>query len=150
MTKNAYDYLHDWVSSFYWAARWIQVAPADNYAYTWLAALHLWRRQPEQTFAVLESGKPYGVESNPGYSGQMGEVYQARGEWNLAIENYRKSWELNKDISYMRPYVTWNLGFALFHQNQWDAARLYLQIAAQSGMLPATDFLTQMDPGGSR
>jgi tetratricopeptide (TPR) repeat protein len=150
LAKNAYNHGHDWDLSFYWAERWIQAAPDNSYAYTWLAALYIWRGQPELAYVVLERGKPAGVTANPGYPGQMGEVYQSRGEWDLAIAQYRKSWELNKDISYMRPYVAWNLGFALFHQNQRDEAKPYLQIAAQLGIQAAADLLTQMDVGGSR
>jgi tetratricopeptide (TPR) repeat protein len=150
LAKNAYSQRHDWDQSFYWAERWIQATPNDTYAYTWLAALYLWRGQPEEAYAVLERGKFWGVERNPGYLGQMGQVYEARGEWNLAIEKYRQSWELNKDISYMRPYIAWYLGFALLHQNQRAEARPYLQIAAQEGLQAAADILAQMDAGGSR
>jgi tetratricopeptide (TPR) repeat protein len=150
LAKNAYSQLHDWDQSFYWAERWIQAAPKNTYAYTWLAGLYLWRGQPEQASAALQRGQPYGIEHNPYYPGQIGQIYQSRGWWELAIENYRTSWNLHKDVTWMRPYVAWYLGFALFHQNQRDEARPYLQIAAQEGIQAAADILTQMDAGGSR
>jgi uncharacterized protein HemY len=49
----------------------------------------------------------------------------------------------------MRPYVAWDLGFALYHEGQWDEARPYLEIAAQEGIQSAADTLAQMEAGNS-
>lgn len=149
LAKNAYNQMHDWDASFYWAERWIQAVPDNTYAYTWLAGLYLWRSQPEQAYAALQRGQPYGIEQNPYYPGQIGEIYQTRGQWELAIEAYRRSWELQKDVTWMRPYVAWDLGFALYHEGQWDEARPYLEIAAQEGIQSAADTLAQMEAGNS-
>jgi tetratricopeptide (TPR) repeat protein len=150
LAKNAYNHRHDWDQSFYWAERWIQAVPDNTYAYTWLAGLYLWRNLPEQAYAVLQRGHSYRVEQNPYYPGQIGQIYQARGQWDLAIENYRKSWELHKDVTWMRSYAAWSLGFALYHESQREEARPYLEIAAQGGIQSAADILAQMKSGDSQ
>jgi tetratricopeptide (TPR) repeat protein len=148
LTRTAYNYLGDWNAAVRWGERWIQAVPDNTDAYTWLAALYLWHSQPEQAYKVLQRGEPYGVSSHRFYPGHMGQIYQSRGQWDLAIEAYRKSWEQNKDSPGMVPNVAWYLGFALYHEGRFEEARPYLEIVERTGALAlqqaAASILTQM------
>ena len=145
LAKNAYNHASDWDQSFHWAERWIQAVPDNTYAYTWLAGLHLWRGESETAYNVLQRGEPYGVQQNPYYPGQLGQIYQSRGQWQPAIEQYRQSWELHKDVPWMHHFVAWSLGNALYHEGQLAEAKPYLGIAAQEGIQPAADILARME-----
>jgi len=133
LAKNTYIHLGDWDASVHWAERWIQVAPEDTYAYNWLAALYLWRGEPEVAYGVLQRAEQYDIENSRYYPGQMGEIYQSRGQWERAIQSYRESWKRNKDDPEMVPFVAWSLGSALYYQKHLEEARFYLEVVRSTG-----------------
>ena len=151
LSQTAYYHFADWDAAVRWAERWIEAAPDNTDTYSWLATLYLWRGHPDQAYQVLQRGEPYGVSSNRFYPGQMGQIYQSRGQWDLAIEAYRESWERNKDWAGIRPYVAWYLGFALYHEGRFQEARPYLEIVERTGppalQQRAADLLARMDVG---
>ena len=151
LSRTAYYHLGDWDAAVRWAERRIQAAPHNTDAYSWLATLYLWHGQPEQAYQVLQRGEPYGVSSHRFYPGAMGQIYQSRGQWDLAIEAYRESWERNKDWAGIRSYVAWYLGFALYHEGRFQEARPYLEIVERTGppasQQRAADLLARMDAG---
>jgi tetratricopeptide (TPR) repeat protein len=146
LSRTAYNHFGDWEAALRWAERWIDAASGDTDSYIWLASLHLWGGSPEAAYQVLERGALHGVQNSRFYPGQMGQIYQARGQWDLAIQFYRQSWEQNQDDPGMSPYIAWYLGFALAHELHFQEARPYLEIVKRTGKpelrQQATDLLT--------
>ena len=133
LSRTAYYQLGDIEHAVRWGARWLEFSPGDTNGRIWLASLYLWNDSPEEAAGVLERGTFYGVQNSRFYLGQMGRVYQARGQWDLAIQSYRASLEQNKDDPNMVPDLAWYLGVALCHEQHCQEARPYLEIAVKTG-----------------
>lgn len=116
-----------------WAHKWIDSDPRNADAYIWTAALYLWNGLPESAYQTLKVGHSSNVEQHRSYPGQMGQIYQARDEWPIAIRYYRQAWELALNYPEERALAAWYLGNALANNGQIDEAQEYLQIALQSG-----------------
>jgi tetratricopeptide (TPR) repeat protein len=153
LTKNTYNYYHNWDKAVYWARHWIQAVPENTYAYTWLAGLYLWHNEPEKAYQVLQRAERYGIHRNRYYPGQMGLIYQSRGQWNLAIEAYLEAWVYNRHDLDVAADIAWYLGFALFHEGDWEEAQPYLEFVVHNGRLSlqqqAADTLAEMKDGGA-
>jgi tetratricopeptide (TPR) repeat protein len=152
LTKNAYNYNGDWDRAVYWAERWTRATPRSTDSYIWLAALYLWHGQPEEAYQALRRGAPYGVCHHRFYAGQMGQIHQSRGQWNLAIEAYLEAWVYNQHDPNVAADIAWYLGFALFHEGHWEEAQPYLEFVVHNGrsslQQQAADTLAEMRDGG--
>ena len=130
-----------------WAQRWVESDLMHFESSTALAGLYIWSGDYEKAFQVLQRVEPLGGRNAVHFAGQMGQIYQSRGEWDLAIEEYRESWARGKDVESLRPYAAWYLGVALYYQGEMDEARFYLEVVRRTGhplQADATAILEQM------
>ena len=118
-----------------WAHRWVESDLMNFRSSTTLAGLYIWNGDYEEAFRVLQRVEPLGGHSDLLFSGSMGRIYESRGEWDLAIEEYREFWAQAKDVEWARPYAAWYLGTALYDRGRVDEARVFLEIVQHSGNL---------------
>lgn len=145
ISEDYYYQLGQWDKAVYWAQEWWQATPNDFDASSWLTALYLWRDQYENAYQILQHTETLGARGHPSFAGQMGRVYQARGDWNRAIEEYREAVVRNPND----PYSAWYLGYALYHQGLYSEAHPYLEFVARSDKADlqryARDILSKMN-----
>lgn len=133
LSKNAYHHESDMKMAIYWAKKWIEVAPGKASAYSWLAGLYIWQKQPEAAFEVLHTGDRWGVQETRHYAGQMGQIAEARGHLASAIAYYRKALEGEEARGVTYTGAAWRLGRALQKAGQVNEARFWLQYVAKYG-----------------
>ena len=127
-----------------WARRWVEADPLNPRASTILAGVLIWQGNYDQAFSALKRIEALGGRKDVLFAGTLGQIYQARGDWDAAIEAYRESWQWAKDVEWARPLAAWYLGYALYHRGSVDESAAYLEIAAANGNQNARSVLQQI------
>jgi tetratricopeptide (TPR) repeat protein len=115
-----------------WARRWVEATPLNFRASTVLAGEYIRQGAFDQAFSVLSHIEPLGGRKDFLFSAQLGQVYASRGEWPLAIKEYREWWVHAQDVEWARPYSAWYLGSALHREGRVDEARPFLEVVRNS------------------
>lgn len=112
-----------------WAERWVSVTNADADAIAGLAGVYIWRHQPDLAYTTWQRVDPVVARRHPAYAGDMGQIYEARGQWDLAYAMYQEAWQRHPGD----PNYAWYLGQFLAGQGRVGEAIPYLQLVARNG-----------------
>jgi tetratricopeptide (TPR) repeat protein len=106
------------------AGSWFRLAPRDFHSSTWLAGLYLWDGKPEDAYQVLVAAQGEMGSNYPNFAGEMGQIYESRGDLAKAIQEYRV--QLAESPS--DPYRYWYLASALHRTGLNAEAEQYLKL----------------------
>jgi len=112
-----------------WSERWVTATHTDVEAIAGLAGVYIWRHQPDLAYATWQRVDPIVARQDPSYAGDMGQIYEAWGQWDLAYEMYQEAWQRHPGD----PNYAWYLGQFLARQGRVSEALPYLQLVARNG-----------------
>ena len=116
-----------------WAQRWLEAEPDAHLASIMLGGLYLQAGDTDSALRVLMDAAAHGARSHYLFSGTLGQVYEARGETELAITEFRSYWQASESSDWAHPYAGWYLGRLLWTVGRTEEARPYLEFVLEAG-----------------